>query len=72
MERLQKREVERYGDQLITNQKIKTNSKLFLEWAEKYDDENFTGRSISVHRDWMEALSCEVVKLEADLSNDTR
>ena len=67
MKRLEKREIERYGDLLFTDEATRENSKAFLAWAGRYDDENFTGRSKYIHEEWMKALSCPVVKIIGDL-----
>ncbi len=72
MKRLLDREIERYGETLTKNQEIKTKAKVFLEWAGKYDDITFNGRSIKLHRDWIELLDCEVIELNGDLTNNER
>ena len=72
MKRLLNREKDRYGEALNTNQEIKAKTKAFLEWAGKYDDINFQGRSIKLHRDWLELMDCEVVELNGDLTNEER
>lgn len=63
MERLKKREVERYGEKLLTDQKIQRNSKAFLAWANQYENQNFDGRTLKVHNDWIELLTCKVLRL---------
>ncbi|MEQ9443307.1 MAG: AAA family ATPase [Cyclobacteriaceae bacterium] len=68
MERLKKREAERYGDLLLTDQATIENSKAFLAWAKKYDDEGFDGRSLKIHRNWIKALKCPVLSLDGDLT----
>jgi len=72
MERLQNREFERYGSKLKTDREIIKKSNEFLQWAEKYDDESFTGRSINQHKKWIELLDCEIIQIEGDLTNDER
>ena len=72
MKRLLAREIERYGKALNTNPEIKAKSKAFLEWAAKYDDKTFDGRSISQHRNWIKLLTCEMIELNGDLTNDDR
>ena len=67
MKRLEKREIERYGDLLVTDEATRENSKAFLAWAARYDDENFKGRSKYIHEEWMKVLSCPVVNLIGDL-----
>jgi adenylate kinase family enzyme len=70
MERLKKREIERYGNQLQTNQEIKKTSEAFLEWANQYENPNFDGRSLKIHINWIESLTCKVLKLNGKNSLD--
>ncbi|MEM9884692.1 MAG: AAA family ATPase [Bacteroidota bacterium] len=72
MDRLRKREQERYGKTLETDQAIKEKSKAFLAWAGKYDDEKFNGRTITQHRKWISMLNCEVLEIHGDLTNGER
>ena len=64
---LDKRETERYGDLLFTDEATRENSKAFLDWAQRYDDENFKGRSKHIHEEWIKLLSCPVLKLRGEL-----
>ena len=64
MDRLQKREIERYGEKLLKEENLQKNSKAFLEWANQYEDPNFDGRSLKVHEKWMEMLDCDVLRLD--------
>ena len=64
MERLKKRETERYGDKLLTDKKIQRNSRAFLEWANQYENPNFEGRTLKTHNDWIELLDCKVLRLD--------
>ncbi|WP_296383543.1 hypothetical protein [Winogradskyella sp.] len=64
MHRLRDREIERYGDQLFTNKRIQENSKAFLEWANKYEDPNFNGRSLKIYKDWIKKVDCPVLRLD--------
>ena len=72
MKRLLYREIERYGEQLKTSKKIQEKSKVFLEWAAKYDDNNFEGRSMKQHQNWIKIMNCEVIALNGDLTNKER
>ncbi|MEM7657279.1 MAG: AAA family ATPase [Bacteroidota bacterium] len=72
MVRLRQREIARYGDSLKTHPERQAISDAFLTWAAQYDDPNFEGRSIRQHQDWMKQLSCEVLNLKGDLSNEER
>ncbi len=72
MKRLANREMERYGNLLKTDENKRLNSKAFLDWAKKYDDEQFDGRSIRQHRAWIKVLQCPTLIIEGDTTNDQR
>lgn len=63
MARLEKREFDRYGDKLLTDRQTQHRSAEFKQWAKKYDDPDFTGRSFQVHNDWMKRLNCPVLRI---------
>lgn len=66
MERLKKRETQRYGDLLYTDKAVISNHEAFLQWAAQYDDESFDGRSLKRHEQWMEQLLCPTLRIEGD------
>lgn len=72
MDRLRKREFERYGDQLLTDPITKQNSDAFLEWASQYDNPDFKGRSLQAHNDWIKQLSCNVLRIDGAISLDKK
>src|SRR5438067_5774243 len=53
MDRLKKREFERYGDAIYTDPERATLYHKFLDWARGYDDNTTDGRTLNVHQDWM-------------------
>jgi len=65
MSRLKTRELERYGEQLELDETIKKQSTDFLEWAAKYDDPSFDGRSLRIHEAWLNEISCPVLRLSS-------
>ena len=67
IERLEKREIERYGDKLISDKKTQQDSKAFLEWAKQYENPNFDGRSLKIHNNWIKALDCHVMRIDGEL-----
>ena len=67
MDRLRKRENERYGNLLETDQEIQENSKAFLQWANQYENDDFEGRSLKIHKNWMKKLDCPVLKIDGSL-----
>lgn len=72
MERLKKRERERYGNLLDTDPKFQSDSKAFLDWAVQYDNGTFKGRSLSIHNAWIDTLECPVLRIEGDTSVEER
>lgn len=58
LERLKRREVERFGQARPE----------FLAWAGQYDEGGLPGRSLARHLEWLSELSCAVLKLEGDIS----
>ncbi len=67
IERLIKREQERYGDLLQTDNKRKENYEAFIAWAKLYDDPDITGRSLRVHNDWIKKLDSKILRLDGAL-----
>jgi len=63
VERLGKREYERYGNEVLFGGKKYESTKEFIEWAAGYDSGLLTGRSLPRHEKWMEGLECEIVKI---------
>ena len=66
LDRLKKREYERYGDEIFVGGTRQKAAKEFLEWAASYDSGTFIGRSLTKHEKWLEGLSCEVLRIEND------
>ena len=58
LERLERREIERFG-------RAKPE---FLEWAAQYEDGSAPGRSLARHQEWLSRRSCPVLRLEGDMS----
>jgi len=71
MERLEKREYERYGDAMFAGGSRFENSQTFLEWAASYDDGGMEIRSLMSHEAWLERIGCPVVRLENNVLSDS-
>ena len=56
--RLMNREKERYGEV------ISQSSQEFFDWALSYDDSNQPGRNKKRHEQWLQTLSCPVLRIE--------
>lgn len=67
IKRLKKRETERYGDKLLTDEKIQRNSNAFLEWANQYENSSFNGRTLKIHNNWIKLLDCKVLRINGEV-----
>ena len=63
IKRLKRREVERYGQDVLPGGIRYESANEFIEWAEGYDSGLLTGRSLPRHEKWMDELKCEVLKI---------
>jgi len=72
MQRLQQRELERYGDAAAPGGKLYEQSQTFLKWAASYDTSTSETRSKLNHERWLGGLDCQVLRLEGDLSVPSR
>jgi len=67
--RLRDREVLRYGEEAVQEDGPRyLQMESFLRWAERYDDPEFTGRSLTGHRAWLAGLGCTVIEVDGSRS----
>jgi adenylate kinase family enzyme len=66
LQRLKDREFERYGDVIYTDPVRIKEYKRFLEWAEAYDTNTISGRTLQVHEDWLNKVNCPVLQIKGD------
>ncbi|WGF89919.1 hypothetical protein [Marinivivus vitaminiproducens] len=64
MERLRRREFERYGDAILPGGPRHDACAAFLEWASRYEDPAFASRSRARHEAWLGTLSCPVIRVD--------
>jgi len=72
MDRLEKREFERYGDKIYTDPELVVLYHKFLDWARGYDDNTTDGRTLQVHQTWMKNLKKPALLVEGDTTVDER
>lgn len=70
LERLLRRERERYGAAIEPGGAMHEAHLAFVEWARGYDQPGFPGRSLERHRDWLAAIPCPVLEIAGDPSLD--
>lgn len=69
MRRLEARECERYGEDILNPADSRyATHRGFLEWAAAYDTGGPDMRSKARHEAWMQGLPCPVLRLEGDYS----
>lgn len=64
LDRLRKREAARYGDAIAPGGARADAHRAFLDWARRYDDADFDGRSRAAHDTWLSTLACPVLHLD--------
>ncbi|MFE0758156.1 AAA family ATPase [Inquilinus sp. NPDC058860] len=73
LERLQAREVERYGaEALAPGGAMHVTYHAFLDWAEAYDVGTRVGRNLEAHNAWLARLPCPVLRIEGDTTVEER
>lgn len=73
MERLKKREWERYGDLIITDEKRAAQHQEFINWAAGYDyATGLSGRNLQAHNDWLKQIRSPVLRIEGTQSVEER
>lgn len=72
LDRLQQREFQRYGNEILVGGSKYDQSKFFLEWASLYDNAGMEVRSKTLHEHWMADLTCPILRIEGDYSVEER
>ncbi|TBO43918.1 P-loop NTPase family protein [Pedobacter kyonggii] len=76
LNRLKKREFERYGSVIYQDPERIKKYQDFIEWATNYDIDpiksGFTGRSLKVHEDWIKDLNKEILEIRGDFTLEER
>ncbi|UEQ76253.1 adenylate kinase [Chryseobacterium arthrosphaerae] len=67
MERLRKREFERYGEEITVNPERAVKSEEFLEWAKDYDhDTGIANRTLNAHREWLTGIDVPLLEISGN------
>lgn len=73
IDRLKKREFERYGNSIFTDPDRNEQFKNFIAWATDYD--NSTGianRNLKAHENWLQTISFPTLKIIGNFTTDQR
>lgn len=65
LERLRRRETQRFGDRIAPGGDMEHLHASFLVWSAQYDDAGFTGRSRLRHETWLAQQPAPVLRLDA-------
>ena len=73
IERLRKREYERYGEVIISDPIRRKLHEEFIAWAADYDAATgIAGRTLHAHESWLHTLDCPIVEIRGDTSVEER
>ncbi|MEO6520518.1 MAG: adenylate kinase [Mucilaginibacter sp.] len=72
IKRLKERELERYGNEIFSNQARNLQYNEFIAWCTGYDNDTASGRTLSVHRHWIQKFNCPVLQILEDLPIQTK
>lgn len=73
LQRIERREYQRYGDTMYQDPIQSAKTQEFLEWCGDYDEcTGIANRNIHVHEAWLRNLRFPVLRLEGDLSVSER
>jgi adenylate kinase family enzyme len=65
MERIRRREAERYGARILPGGDMAETSRAFMDWAASYDTAGPTQRSLASHEAWLKLQSAPVLRLDS-------
>lgn len=66
IDRLKKREKEKFGERIEPGGDMYQNHADFIEWAKKYDDGGLDIRSKAQHDEWQKLLNCKLITLNGE------
>ena len=65
--RLRAREAQRYGARIGEGGDLEAAHQEFMDWARRYEDPAFSGRSRARHERWLKSVPCPVLHLDGTL-----
>lgn len=70
LRRLDQREALRHGARILPGGDMHKAHLAFRDWASRYDDPSFGGRSLAQHQRWLAAQSAPVLRLDGEEAPD--
>lgn len=71
IERLKKREFERFGTRICEGGDMYQNHIDFIEWAKSYDTGKPPERSKALHEEWLKTLPCRIMRVDGTTDYNT-
>lgn len=72
IERLKKREQERFGEVIYINEERNKQFQEFIQWASGYDNNTARGRTLAAQEAWLKTLDCPVLEIRGDTTVEER
>ncbi len=72
IERLKKREYERFGEKNFTDEHRSKQYKEFIVWASGYDNNSVIGRTLQLHEEFLQKVNCETLELRGEVTTEQR
>jgi len=67
LERLRKREHERYGEEITTNPERAKKFQEFMDWAKDYDHHTgIANRTLKAHLEWLSGMNIPLIEISGD------
>ncbi|MGQ4273531.1 ATP-binding protein [Terrihabitans sp. B22-R8] len=70
LQRLDQREAVRHGARILPGGDMHEAHLAFRDWASRYEDGSFNGRSLARHEAWLKQQSAQVLRLQGDCPTD--
>ena len=64
IERLEKREAERFGDRIRSGGDMYEEHLKFIDWAKSYDNGGLDIRSRALHEKWLDGCLCPIIRVD--------
>lgn len=72
IERVKKREYERFGEKNFYDPQRSKQYQEFIEWVSGYDNNTATGRNIELHEKFLKDVPCDTLEIRGDFTTEQR
>lgn len=68
VERLHRREQERFGDRILMGGDMQVIHEEFIDWASRYDVGDIEGKTLAMHEEYLKEQCCPVLEFRGECS----